>query len=348
MANNPVTLNRQRAMLLTAMGPIIGGALRDKSVIEIMANPDGSLWLDKHGEGRVQAGELLPADAERIIRLVASHIRVECNEAAPIVSAELPESGERFEGILPPIVTGPSFTIRKPAGVVYSLADYVEAHIMTPLQARCLSFAVVEKKNILVVGGTSSGKTTLTNALLNELVELNERVVIIEDTRELHCPVLDLVSLRTKPGVAAMSDLVRSTMRLRPDRIIIGEVRGPEALDLLKAWNTGHPGGVATLHANGAHAALYRLEQLIQEAVITVPRRLIADAVDLLVFIKGRGNARRVDCIREVTGLDSNADYQLRLPDGLPPEQDSPEFRGAQSHIMRSMTHERTPNDDDQ
>ena len=348
MANNPVTLNRQRAMLLTAMGPIIGGALRDKSVIEIMANPDGSLWLDKHGEGRVQAGELLPADAERIIRLVASHIRVECNEAAPIVSAELPESGERFEGILPPIVTGPSFTIRKPAGVVYSLADYVEAHIMTPLQARCLSYAVVEKKNILVVGGTSSGKTTLTNALLNELVELNERVVIIEDTRELHCPVRDLVSLRTKPGVAAMSDLVRSTMRLRPDRIIIGEVRGPEALDLLKAWNTGHPGGVATLHANGAHAALYRLEQLIQEAVITVPRRLIADAVDLLVFIKGRGNARRVDCIREVIGLDSNADYQLRLPDGLPPEQDSPEFRGAQSHIMRSMTHERTPNDDDQ
>lgn len=328
MANNPITLNRQRTMLLTAMGPIIGEALRDKSVIEIMANPDGSLWLDKHGEGRVQAGELLPADAERIIRLVASHIRVECNEAAPIVSAELPESGERFEGILPPIVTGPSFTIRKPAGVVYSLADYVEAQIMTPLQARCLSFAVVEKKNILVVGGTSSGKTTLTNALLNELVELNERIVIIEDTRELHCPVADLVSLRTKAGVAAMSDLVRSTMRLRPDRIIIGEVRGPEALDLLKAWNTGHPGGVATLHANGARAALYRLEQLIQEAVITVPRRLIADAVDLLVFIKGRGNARRVDCIREVIGLDSNADYQLRLPDGLPPEQDSPEFKG--------------------
>lgn len=349
MANNQATINRQRAMLLTAMGPIIGGALRDKSVIEIMANPDGSLWLDKHGEGRIRAGDLLPGDAERIIRLVASHIRVECNDAAPIVSAELPESGERFEGILPPVVTGPSFAIRKPAGVVYSLSDYVDAQIMTPLQARCLSFAVAEKKNILVVGGTSSGKTTLTNALLNELVELSERVVIIEDTRELHCPVPDLVSLRTKPGVAIMSDLVRSTMRLRPDRIIIGEVRGPEALDMLKAWNTGHPGGVATLHANGAQAALYRLEQLIQEAVVTVPRRLIADAVDLLVFIKGRGDARRVDCIREVTGLDSNADYQLRLPDGLPPEQEtSPEFGSTQSNIMRSNTHERDTNDDDQ
>ncbi len=343
------TLNRQRAMLLTAMGPVIGEALDDKSVIEIMANPDGSLWPDRHGEGRVRAGDLVSADAERIIRLVASHIRVECNEAAPIVSAELPESGERFEGILPPIVTGPSFTIRKPAGIVLTLSDYVTAHIMTPMQARCLSLAVADKKNILVVGGTSSGKTTLTNALLNELVELNERIVIIEDTRELHCPVPDLVSLRTKPGIAAMADLVRSTMRLRPDRIIIGEVRGPEALDMLKAWNTGHPGGVATLHANSAHAALYRLEQLIQEAVVTVPRRLIADAIDLLVFINGRGHARRVDCIREVTGLDSNADYQLRLPDGLPPDPEtSPELRSTQLDIMRSTTHERTIANDDQ
>ena len=341
MSNNQATLSRQRAMLQTAMGPLIGGALQDKSVIEIMVNPDGSLWLDKHGEGRVQAGELHPADAERIIRLVASHIRVECNDAAPIVSAELPETGERFEGILPPVVTGPSFAIRKPAGIVYTLADYVEAQIMTPPQAQCLSQAIADRKNILVVGGTSSGKTTLTNALLNELVELNERVVIIEDTRELHCPVPDLVSLRTKRGVALMADLVRSTMRLRPDRIIVGEVRGPEALEMLKAWNTGHPGGVATLHANGAHAALYRLEQLIQEAVITVPRRLIADAIDLIVFITGRGNARRVDCIREVTGLNANADYHLSLPDGLPPEPQ-------QSNILRSNSHERKPDDDDQ
>ena len=324
MVKNSTTLKRQRTMLLTAMGPIIGGALSDTSVIEIMANPDGSLWLDKHGEGRVKAGNLPPADAERIIRLVASHIHVDCNDTAPIVSAELPESGERFEGVLPPVVTGPSFAIRKPANMVYTLGNYVDAQIMTPLQARCLSLAVADRKNILVVGGTSSGKTTLTNALLHELVERNERVVLIEDTRELHCPVPDLVSLRTKPGVAAMSDLVRSTMRLRPDRIIVGEVRGPEALDLLKAWNTGHPGGVATLHANGPHAALYRLEQLIQEAVVTVPRRLIAGAIDMLVFIKGRGVARRVECICEVSGLASTGDYTLTVPDGLPSAPPSP------------------------
>ena len=314
MNKNKTTLSRQRQMLQTAMGPIIGEALNDKSVIEIMVNPDGSLWLDKHGVGRVKAGEMLEADVERIIRLVASYIHVECNESAPIVSAELPETGERFEGILPPVVTAASFSIRKPAGVVYSLLDYVESKIMSPEQAGIISLAVVDKKNILVVGGTSSGKTTLTNALLNEIVELDERVIIIEDTRELHCPVPDLVSLRTKPGIAVMSDLVRSTMRLRPDRIIVGEVRGPEALDMLKAWNTGHPGGVATLHANSAEAALYRLEQLIQEAVVTVPRRLIADAIDMVIFIKGRGDERKVDSIKLVTGLNENGDYSLHSP----------------------------------
>ena len=314
MNKNKTTLSRQRKMLQTAMGPIIGEALNDKSVIEIMVNPDGSLWLDKHGVGRVHAGEMLEADVERIIRLVASYIHIECNESAPIVSAELPDTGERFEGILPPVVTAASISIRKPAGIVYSLLDYVEGKIMTPEQARIISLAVVDKKNILVVGGTSSGKTTLTNALLNELVELDERVIIIEDTRELHCPVPDLVSLRTKPGIAVMSDLVRSTMRLRPDRIIVGEVRGPEALDMLKAWNTGHPGGVATLHANSAEAALYRLEQLIQEAVVTVPRRLIADAIDMVIFIKGRGDERKIDSIKLVTGLNDDGDYSLHSP----------------------------------
>ena len=314
MNKNKTTLSRQRQMLQTAMGPIIGEALNDKSVIEIMVNPDGSLWLDKHGVGRVQAGNMLEADVERIIRLVASYIHVECNELAPIVSAELPETGERFEGILPPVVTAATFSIRKPAGVVYSLLDYVESKIMSPEQAGIISLAVVDKKNILVVGGTSSGKTTLTNALLNEIVELDERVIIIEDTRELHCPVPDLVSLRTKPGIAVMADLVRSTMRLRPDRIIVGEVRGPEALDMLKAWNTGHPGGVATLHANSAEAALYRLEQLIQEAVVTVPRRLIADAIDMVIFIKGRGDERKIDSIKLVTGLNDDGDYSLHSP----------------------------------
>ena len=183
---------------------------------------------------------------------------------------------------------------------------------MSAEAARLLSLAVVDRRNILVAGGTSSGKTTLANALLAELAALDERVIVIEDTRELQCAAPDTVALRTRPGVVCIADLVRSTLRLRPDRIIVGEVRGGEALDMLKAWNTGHPGGIATVHANSALSALYRLEQLIQEAVVAVPRRLIAEAIDMVVFIAGRGTARRIDTIAALEGLDGSGDYVLR------------------------------------
>lgn len=305
-------------MLRTAMGAEIAAALADPRVIEVMVNPDGALRLDRLGEGRVDTGaKLESAQVERIIRLVASHARTEVHSAAPIVSAELPPlggglAGERFEGLLPPVAVGPCFAIRKPASRIYGLADYVGDAIMSAQVARLLALAMVERRNILVAGGTSSGKTTLANALLAELASLDERVILIEDTRELQCAAPDTVALRTRPGVVGMADLVRSTLRLRPDRIIIGEVRGGEALDMLKAWNTGHPGGVATVHANSARSALYRLEQLIQEAVVTVPRRLIADAIDMIVFIEGRGSARRIAAVEAVEGLDASGDYALR------------------------------------
>lgn len=304
--------HRRRQMLLTAFGPLIEAALKDESVIEVMVNPDGRLWIDRVGEGRVDMGAgLQPAESERIIRLVAAHMRGEVHEEAPIVSAELPHAGERFEGILPPVARGPCFAIRKPASKIYELADYVDAQIMSPLQAKVLSEAVEDRQNIVVVGGTSSGKTTLVNALLSEVACTGDRVLILEDTRELQCAAEDVVALRTKPNVASLADLVRSTLRLRPDRIIVGEVRGGEALDMLKAWNTGHPGGITTIHANSDRSGLYRLEQLIQEAVVTVPRHLIAGAVDVLVFIEGRGAARRVRTVTKVDGLDANADYRL-------------------------------------
>jgi type IV secretion system protein VirB11 len=213
---------------------------------------------------------------------------------------------------MPPVAPAPCFAIRKPADVPYRLADYVAARILTPPQAHVLAEAVREKRNIVVAGGTSSGKTTLVNALLAEVAGLNERVVILEDTRELRCAAEDVVALRTKPGVASLADLVRSTLRLRPDCIIVGEVRGGEALDMLKAWNTGHPGGLTTVHANSAPAALTRLEQLVQEAVVTVPRALSAEAIDLVVFIKGRGSERRVESILELAGLDEDESYVLK------------------------------------
>ncbi|HTN59964.1 MAG TPA: P-type conjugative transfer ATPase TrbB [Devosia sp.] len=316
-SENIESRDRQRTMLRTAMGPKIAAALADPAVIEVMVNPDGALRVDRLGEGRIDLGvRIAPAATERIIRLVASHLRLEVHANSPIVSAELPSlgdgiAGERFEGLLPPVVPAPCFAIRKPAARIHSLGDYVNAHILTVNEAAWLQRVVVARKNILIAGGTSSGKTTLANALLAEIAHQDERVIVIEDTRELQCAAPDCVNLRTKPGVASLADLVRSTLRLRPDRIIVGEVRGAEALDMLKAWNTGHPGGIATVHANSAPAALYRIEQLIQEAVVTIPRRLIAEAIDVVVFIGGRGNSRRVEAIAEVTGLTADGDYAL-------------------------------------
>ncbi|MBP7340239.1 P-type conjugative transfer ATPase TrbB [Niveispirillum sp.] len=302
---------RRHSMLRTALGPDIAAALDDPTVTEVMVNPDGMLRLERAGQGITATGMVVPPEeVERLIRLVASHVGAETHADRPILSAELPTS-ERFEGLLPPVVTAPCFAIRKPAARILTLADYVSDGILSPLQADALRRAVQTRRNILVAGGTASGKTTLTNALLAELSQTCERLVLIEDTRELQCAAPDCVALRTRPGVVSLRDLVRSTLRLRPDRIIVGEVRGGEALDLLKAWNTGHPGGIATLHANSAPAALYRLEQLAQEAVVTVPRRLIAEAVDLIVHIQSRGGQRRVDAIARTDGLDAHGDYRI-------------------------------------
>jgi type IV secretion system protein TrbB len=299
-------------MLRTALGPSIALWLEDASVVEVMLNPDGRLWIDRLAGGLIDTGEhLSPGDGERIVRLVAHHVGAEVHPGSPRVSAELPETGERFEGLLPPVVAAPTFAIRKPAVAVFSLDDYVTAGIMDTRQAETLRAAVADRRNILVAGGTSTGKTTLTNALLAEVAKTTDRVVLIEDTRELQCKAPNLVALRTKDGVASLSDLVRSSLRLRPDRIPIGEVRGAEALDLLKAWGTGHPGGVGTIHAGSALGALRRMEQLIQEAVVTVPRALIAETIQFIAVLAGRGSDRRLAELACVEGLGSDGDYLL-------------------------------------
>jgi len=306
-------LARGAKMLRTAMGMSIAGWLADPQVIEVMLNPDGRLWVDRLGEGISDSGKsLTPADGERIIRLVAHHVGTEVHSRHPRVSAELPETGERFEGLLPPVVTAPAFAIRKPAVAVFTLDDYAEAGIMSQLEAEALRDGVAARANILVAGGTGTGKTTLTNALLAEIARTNDRVVLIEDTRELQCAAPNLVAMRTKDGVASLSDLVRSSLRLRPDRIPIGEVRGAEALDLLKAWGTGHPGGVGTIHAGSAIGALRRMEQLIQEAVVTVPRALIAETINLIAVLVRDGSGRRLAELAQVEGLDpATGDYRL-------------------------------------
>jgi P-type conjugative transfer ATPase TrbB len=309
---NQEAISRSARMLRTALGPAIALWLEDPDVVEIMLNPDGRLWIDRLASGLVDTGErLLPSDGERIVRLVAHHVGAEVHAGSPRVSAELPETGERFEGLLPPVVTAPAFAIRKRAVAVFTLDDYVAAGIMCARQAETLRAAVVDRCNILVAGGTSTGKTTLTNALLAEVAKTADRVVVIEDTRELQCKAQNLVGLRTRDGVASLSDLVRSSLRLRPDRIPIGEVRGAEALDLLKAWGTGHPGGIGTIHAGSALGALRRLEQLIQEVVVTVPSALIAETIQLIPVLAGRGSDRRLAELARVEGLGPDGDYVL-------------------------------------
>jgi type IV secretion system protein TrbB len=299
-------------MLRSALGESIARWLDDPAIVEVMLNPDGRLWVDRLAEGLSDTGERLSAaDGERIMRLVAHHVGAEVTPMSPRLSAELPPRGERFEGLIPPIVAAPAFAIRKPAVAIFTLTQYAVAGIMTAEQADFLREAVARHRNILIAGGTSTGKTTLVNALLAEVAWTADRVILIEDTQELQCKAENLVALRTKEGIASLSDLVRSALRLRPDRIPIGEVRGGEALDLVKAWGTGHPGGIGTIHAGSAIGALLRLEQLIQEVVIAVPRALIAETINVIAVLTGRGTARRLTELAVVEGLKPGGDYIL-------------------------------------
>jgi type IV secretion system protein VirB11 len=278
-------------------GPVINAALADPEVIEIMLNPDGQLWIEYLGpRGMEQAGQLAATQAMGIIATVAGILETEVTPERPILECELPSDGSRFEALVPPIVVNPVFTIRKKALLVYTLDDYVQQSIMSRAQQEAIERAVRDRENILVCGGTGSGKTTLANAVLECVARVagEHRVVIIEDTRELQSAARNVVFLRTSDNVT-MTMLLRATMRLRPDRIIVGEVRDLSALALLKAWNTGHPGGVGTVHANNSPAALVRLGQLIQEAGVPPMPELIAEAVGVIVSIVRAPAGRKIE-----------------------------------------------------
>lgn len=293
---------RRTASLSAVLGQIIEELLRDPKVTDIMLNADGTLWCEEHGKGRRKVGVMAPAAAESLIRLLASHMGTEATRDHPTVSGVLPGTNARFQGVLPPVSQRPIFAIRKPAQLVYTLADFVRDGILSQEGAKLLRDAIEHRVNLLIAGGTGSGKTTLANACLAEPAFCRDRVVIIEDTRELQCSAEDRVELVAPPLLpnVPMDELVRTTLRLFPGRIVIGEVRGPEALTMIKAWGTGHPGGLCTLHANGPRDALYRLEDLIAEVAVTVPQRSIARAIGLIVFIE-RDAAHSAG--RRVTGL---------------------------------------------
>jgi len=220
--------------------------------------------------------------------------------------------GSRLQGFVPPITPAPTFTIRKPPAVVYSLDDYVTAGVVSPPQRLEFRRAVQAHRNILIAGGTNTGKTTLANALLKEVTDLcpTERLVILEDTVELQCAAADHLALRTGPS-ATLAQLVKSALRTSPTRIVVGEVRGSEALELLDAWATGHPGGVATVHASSAAGALLRLDRLAQRAHVPSQRALIAEAIHVIAVLEGSHARRRVTELVRVNGLDADGHYVL-------------------------------------
>jgi type IV secretion system protein TrbB len=309
---HPESLERRRAMLRTALGPVISGWLDEPKVVDVLLNPDGSLWVERLGQERLPTGETLsPADAERIIRLVADHVGAEAHAQSPIVSAELPETGERFEGLLPPVATAPMFAIRRQAAPDLTLADYVEAGVMRDVEAAFLDEAMRKRLNVVIAGDAKTGKTTLARTLLLIAAETGDRLILLEDRREILLPHGNVVPLLAKDGVASLSDLVRSALRLSPDRIPVGEVRGREAIDLLDAWSTGHSGGVATIHAKSPVGALYRFEQLCLRTIANPPRELIAETVDIVVLVVFRNGRRRIEEIVEVTGIDDRGGYRL-------------------------------------
>jgi P-type conjugative transfer ATPase TrbB len=301
-------------LLRRQLGPKILAAIASPEVTEIIINEDGRVWFESYGKGMHEADLMLStSQVESLVGTVASSLGSVANASNPIVEGELPIAGIRFEGLLPPVARKPCCVMRKPAQVLYTLDDYLREGILDHAQAEVLRDAIDQRLNIVVAGGTGSGKTTLAAALINEMVERsdpNQRYVIIEDTFELRCSARNLVQLHTAEA-ADMTRLVRTTMRLRPDRIIIGEVRGGEALALLKAWNTGHPGGVTTIHANSARAALTRLSSLVQEAGVPAQPELIAETINLLVFIVRNSTGRRVNELVRVAGYDARDGFVL-------------------------------------
>jgi type IV secretion system protein VirB11 len=301
-----IGLARRRSAIERALGEGVAAALARADVVEAMINADGALWLDAVGEGLVNTGIVLSAhDREAAIRLLAHEAGETVGEDRPTLATILPDTAARVQAVLPPLSAAPILVIRKRPDVIFRLEDYVAGGIATTLQADRLRQAVAERRNIVVAGGTGSGKTTLLNALLAERAFSDARVIILEDTAELQCAsanVVQLLTKRTDPPVT-MRDLVQTTLRLRPDRVVVGEVRDGAALEVLKAWNTGHPGGLLTLHANSAADALTRLEDLCLESIAASPKRLIASAVDLVAFITRREGGRVLTEIVSVNGL---------------------------------------------
>ncbi len=289
---------------------VILDALNNKDVIEIMLNPDGNVWIEKYGSNQEHVGKLPIEQGKQILSLVAHALKIEVKAETPIVEGSFPLDGSRFEGVYPPVVSpGASFTIRKKASRIMSLQEYLENGIITQEVIEIIRKGIQDYKNIFVVGGTSSGKTTFVNAIINELYNIcpNDRLLILEDTAELQAKNPNKVFMLTSDlANIGMRKLTTICMRFAPKRIIVGEVRDSAALEMFKIANTGHPGTIGTFHANSAIDAIERIEELIEEANQGSKQKLIGRTLDLIIYMrKNSENSREVHSIIEVKKFDA-------------------------------------------
>lgn len=307
-------MERKLGSLRHAMHSIVD-YMESETVVEVMLNPDGRLWVDEVGKGMHEVGVMKPSDADHMIKLIAGIMEKVCNFDSPSLAGKIPVYGARFQALVPPVVEQPTFAIRKHAKFAFPLSDYVAKGILSQAQADYLKTAVRERKNILLVGGTGSGKTTFGNALLMEIAETADRVYLIEDTLELQCAARNKVSVLVQPPVYTWQLAIKDTLRMRPDRIILGELRdGTAALELIDAWSTAHPGGLATFHADDAETAMHRLKSLIERVAVHAPIAQIAAAVNVIAVIqrdKKHPAGRRITEIAEVRGLGANGQWDI-------------------------------------
>lgn len=292
--------------------------LLQRDVVEIMLNPDGRVWVERLGADMVTTTvKFLPIEAELLLREIAAAVGLEITAEKPSLACRLPIYGARVQGLVPPVVGAPVFNFRLPASKVFSLADYVAMGVLTLAQAAFLAEAIATRQTILVGGGTGSGKTTLANAFLNELVNTKDRVIIIEDTPELQCPVQNTTAILVQPPAFTWNHAVVGSMRMRPDRIIVGELRDGVALEFMKAANTGHPGSFATIHANSTRSMLDRMCTLIEEVIPHAPRMLVAETIQLCVHIQRDPRhpaGRSISGIDRVLGYDSSTSKWVMEP----------------------------------
>lgn len=300
---------RNIEMIKKTLGSVFMDKLQDPNVIEIMCNSDGSLWIDELGKGMSKAGSINQYNVQAAINVIASMLKITATKETPIIEGEFPLDNSRFAAQLPPVVAAPTFALRKKASLVFTLENYVEKGMMTEYQKEIIKEAIREHKNIIIVGGTSSGKTTLTNACIDYMSKIanEERIIIIEDTGEIQCRAENSVLFHTSV-YTSITDLLKTTLRMRPDRIIIGEVRDHTALDLLDAWSTGHPGGISTIHANNSLQALDRIEGLVSRHnnAPDDKKSVIGNAVDLIINIRKTGTIRKIEEILEIERYDKS------------------------------------------